>query len=91
MRKNIVPQRSTARQCSSCTGKKHRPAAALRENPQNQPQAVVQPSPHLTPEEAVAAQLDALSRNDEPWWVGYAASAMCMGILRDLPSARTHV
>ena len=36
-------------------------------NPQNVDQPLLLPSPTFTPEEAVAAQLDALARNDEPW------------------------
>jgi hypothetical protein len=31
------------------------------------PRPQVMPSPSLTPEQAVAAQMEAISRNDDPW------------------------
>lgn len=40
---------------------------AIRENPQNTPEVATPPSPALTAADAVRVQLEAASRNDDPW------------------------
>uniref|UniRef100_A0A383VFR9 Uncharacterized protein n=1 Tax=Tetradesmus obliquus TaxID=3088 RepID=A0A383VFR9_TETOB len=42
-------------------------ATALKDNPQNTPNPQVVPSLDFTPQQALQAQLEAISRNDEPW------------------------